>query len=49
MFLDIKEWELSEEGWYFDIEQKTTKIKYKNINENYDLNVNFSVKDLISI
>lgn len=49
MFLDIKEWELSEEGWYFDIEQKTTKIKYQNITENYDLNVNFSVKDLISI
>lgn len=49
MFLDIKEWELSEEGWYFNIEQKITKIKYKNINENYYLNVNFSVKDLISI
>nr|WP_243187017.1 DUF5110 domain-containing protein [Clostridium muellerianum] len=49
MFLDIRQWEVSEEGWYFDIEQKTAKIKYANIVGNYELNINFSVKDLISI
>ena len=49
MFLDKKQWEASQEGWYFDIEQKTAKIRYANINESYDLKVNFDVKDLISI
>lgn len=49
MYLDLREWEESEEGWYFNIEQKTTKVKYTNIHENYEINVNFSVKDLISI
>lgn len=49
MLLDKKQWELSEEGWYFDTEQRIAKIKYPNIGENYDLHVNFSVKDLISI
>jgi alpha-glucosidase len=49
MFLDRKQWEASEEGWYFDVEQKTAKIKYNYIKENYTLNVNFDVKDLISI
>lgn len=49
MFLDKKAWEVSEEGWYFDIEQKTAKIKYANIKESYEINVNFDVKDLISI
>lgn len=49
MLLDKKQWELSEEGWYFDTEQRIAKIKYPNLGENYDLHVNFSVKDLISI
>lgn len=49
ILLDKKQWELSEEGWYFDTEQRIAKIKYPNIGENYDLHVNFSVKDLISI
>lgn len=49
MYLGLREWEESEEGWYFNIEQKTTKVKYTNIHENYEINVNFSVKDLISI
>ena len=49
MFLDKKEWEASEDGWYYDMEQKTAKIKYNNINENYTLHVDSDVKDLISI
>ncbi|AQR97326.1 MULTISPECIES: TIM-barrel domain-containing protein [Clostridium] len=49
MFLDKKEWEASEEGWYYDMEQKTAKIKYKNIEENYVLYIDSDVKDLISI
>ncbi|MFC7393047.1 TIM-barrel domain-containing protein [Scopulibacillus cellulosilyticus] len=49
MFLDKNKWEISEEGWYFNIEQKTAKIKYLNITENYDIRINFDVKDLISI
>ena len=34
MFLGKKEWEASAEGWYYDMEQKTAKIKYENIKEN---------------
>lgn len=49
MFLDKKEWEASGDGWYFDMEQKTAKIKYNNINENYTLFIDSDVKDLISI
>jgi alpha-glucosidase len=49
MFLDKKEWEASEDGWYYDMEQKTAKIKYNNINESYTLYVDSDVKDLISI
>ncbi|UOF90600.1 DUF4968 domain-containing protein [Fodinisporobacter ferrooxydans] len=49
MFLDKKEWEVSEEGWHYDIEQKTAKIKYININGSYDIHISFDVKDLISI
>lgn len=49
MFLDKKQWEASEEGWYYDIEHKTAKIKYTNIQDDYELRINFDVKDLISI
>lgn len=48
-YLDEKQWQLSEEGWYFDNEQKTAKIKYNNLEEDYEVVVNFQVKDLISI
>lgn len=49
MFLHRKEWEANKFGWYYDIEQKTAKVKYDNLNENYTLYVDFNVKDLISI
>lgn len=49
MFLDKKQWEHSEEGWYYDNEDRTAKIKYKNPEGNYAVAVNFNVKDLISI
>jgi Alpha-glucosidases, family 31 of glycosyl hydrolases len=49
MFLGKKEWEASAEGWYYDMEQKTAKIKYQNINESYTLYIDSDVKDLISI
>jgi alpha-glucosidase len=49
MFLNRREWEVSNAGWYYDMEQKTAKIKYDNINENYEIHVDFNVKDLISV
>ena len=49
MFLGKKEWEASAEGWYYDMEQKTAKIKYENIEESYTLYIDSDVKDLISI
>ncbi|WP_166239636.1 TIM-barrel domain-containing protein [Paenibacillus turpanensis] len=49
MFLDPAEWEASEEGWYYDLEYRSAKIKYANIAGDYKLSVNFDVKDLISI
>jgi alpha-glucosidase len=48
-YLDKKQWESSEEGWYYDNEEKTAKIKYNNQEGDYTLSVNFDVKDLISI
>jgi alpha-glucosidase len=47
--LDKKQWESSEEGWYYDNEEKTAKIKYENPVGDYTVSVNFDVKDLISI
>lgn len=49
MYLDPKQWNSSNEGWYYDNENKTARIKYKNMKCNYSLKVNFDVKDLISI
>lgn len=49
MFLDPIEWEASAAGWYYDMEQKTARIKHDYVKEDYDLIINFDVKDLISI
>ncbi|MNI48100.1 hypothetical protein D3C73_1026490 [compost metagenome] len=49
MFLDRAEWESKDEGWYYDLELKTTKIKMVNSEADTDIAVNFDVKDLISI
>jgi alpha-glucosidase len=49
MFLDPAEWEAKEEGWYYDLELKAAKIKYNQVEADYELVVNFDVKDLISI
>ena len=49
MFLNQREWQSSTTGWYYNMEQKTAKIKYNNIHENYTIHVNFDVKDLISV
>ncbi|UJF33786.1 glycoside hydrolase family 31 protein [Paenibacillus hexagrammi] len=49
MFLDRAEWESNGEGWYYDLEQKTTKIKLANSDADMDIAVNFDVRDLISI
>ncbi|MFD1957367.1 TIM-barrel domain-containing protein [Paenibacillus thailandensis] len=49
MFLDPKQWDAAEEGWYYDMEQKAAKIKYNDRREDYEIRINFDVKDLISI
>lgn len=49
MFLDVKEWALSEAGWYYDMERKAARIKYPYPKTDYSLCVDFGVKDLISI
>lgn len=49
MFLNQREWQASTAGWYYDMEQKTAKIKYSNINETYTIHADFAVKDLISV
>ncbi|MGG2196353.1 TIM-barrel domain-containing protein [Paenibacillus validus] len=49
MFLDPKEWNDQAEGWYYDTEQKTAKIKYPQLQTDYEVSVHFDVKDLISI
>ncbi|AFC29423.1 alpha-glucosidase [Paenibacillus mucilaginosus 3016] len=49
MFLDPSKWEAAEEGWYYDLERTSAKIKYKNCESDYEVTVNFDVKDLISI
>lgn len=49
MYLNKDEWETRDEGWYYDLELHSAKIKYCNRQEDYQLVVNFDVKDLISI
>lgn len=49
MFLNKREWQASNVGWYYDMEQKTAKIKYFNISENHTIHVDFDIKDLISV
>lgn len=48
-FLDHNLWEEAGEGWYYDLEHKSARVKYRNIPGNYELAVSFEVKDLISI
>lgn len=48
-FLDERQWESSEQGWYYNIEQKVAHIRYRKPTENYAVRVDFTVKDLISI
>jgi alpha-glucosidase len=48
-YLDRENYENSQEGWYYDNEQKTAKIKYNNHEGNYRVSVCYAVKDLISI
>ncbi|MBU3075207.1 glycoside hydrolase family 31 protein [Clostridium estertheticum] len=48
-YLDRGNFESSQEGWYFDNEQKTVKIKYNNHLGNYKVSISYAVKDLISI
>jgi len=48
-FLDIKEWNSSEEGWFLDMEKKIAKIKYPSPAGDYRVVVHFDVKDLISM
>ncbi|VBB05792.1 Hypothetical protein LUCI_1003 [Lucifera butyrica] len=49
MFLDRREWEAGKTGWYYDMEQKTAKIKYDNLREDHTIHVDFDIKDLISV
>lgn len=49
MFLRREQWEASAEGWFYDMEQKAAIMKYDNPHEDYDIRMNFDVKDLISI
>lgn len=48
-FMGHKEWEAEDCGWYYDAENRTAKIKYVPPREDYELDVQFTVKDLISI
>ncbi len=48
-YLDEKNWKNAEDGWYYDNEEHTAKIRYNNPQGNYTVSVGFDVKDLISI
>lgn len=49
MFLSQKDWDNSETGWYYETESKTARMKYAAPQKNYEVMVQFEVKDLISI
>ncbi|MBD0382322.1 glycoside hydrolase family 31 protein [Paenibacillus sedimenti] len=49
MFLSQKDWENSETGWYYETESKTARMKYAAPQTDYEVIVQFVVKDLISI
>ncbi|MFC0213697.1 TIM-barrel domain-containing protein [Paenibacillus chartarius] len=49
LYLDRRDWEASEAGWYYDMERKAALIKYVRPLQEYSVAVDFGVKDLISI
>ncbi|MFC5450699.1 glycoside hydrolase family 31 protein [Paenibacillus aestuarii] len=49
MFLSQQEWGNAEAGWYYDMESKTARMKYEPLASDYEVIVQFEVKDLISI
>ncbi|CAJ1229874.1 alpha-glucosidase [Levilactobacillus zymae] len=49
-FLNAAKFADAEEGWYFDGEKRQVIIRYANLDaQSYQLGINFSIKDLISI
>ncbi|MNH25448.1 hypothetical protein D3C79_854430 [compost metagenome] len=49
MFLDVREWENVQQGWYYDIESRAAKLKYEPPHHDYEVDVYFTIRDLISI
>ena len=48
-FIQRDKWEAAEEGWYYSATLGTALVKYKNINESYELVVSFEKFDLIGM
>lgn len=49
VFVNIRDYELAEEGCYFDMELRQVWIKYSNPGGNYQVTVDYAIKDLIGM
>jgi alpha-glucosidase len=49
MYLDTEAWENSDEGWYFDNENRIARIKYNRYGENHQFDLEFNVKDVMEL
>lgn len=48
-FTNPERWENADEGWYYDMETRKARIKYRNRSDDYEVKVNYGIKDLIAM
>lgn len=48
-YTDFEKWEKADEGWFYDMEAKKACVKYRNRRTDYQVQVNYEIKDLIAM
>ena len=48
-FYDPAKWETAKEGWLYDMETRTARIKYANPDGDYEIRINYGINDLVKM
>ncbi|KAA8831159.1 TIM-barrel domain-containing protein [Bifidobacterium tissieri] len=48
-FFDPVKWEAADEGWLYDMESRTTRVKYANPSGDYEIRVSYAINDLVKM
>ncbi len=48
-YMEAQAWETKNKGWMYDAQKKCARIKYECVESKYSVDLDFSIKDLISI